>query len=155
MKILLWPMVIIIGLPLLFFILLYGASELGGEVVTLQRTNSDGSSSNIRIWIVDLGDSSWIEHSDRQAYWITQLSESPKVTLTRNGETLDYIGSADPDSHRLYHKLRREKYTWADSLIELSRWEDAGCTGMPVRLDQSQPNHLPPHSNRALLYLSP
>ena len=52
-------MAIIIGLPLLFFILLYGASELGGEVVTLQRTNSDGSSGNLRIWIVDLGDSKW------------------------------------------------------------------------------------------------
>ena len=81
MKILLWSMAIIIGLPLLFFILLYGASELGGEVITPQRTNSDGSSGHIRIWIVDLGDSSWIEHGDHQAYWITQLSESPKVTL--------------------------------------------------------------------------
>ena len=135
MKILLWPMAIIIGLPLLFFILLYGASELGGEVVTLQRTNSDGHSGNVRIWIVDLGDSSWIEHGDRQSYWITQLSESPRVTLTRNGKTLDYVGSADPDSHQLYHKLRREKYTWADSFIELmGGGGGASCTSVPVRL---------------------
>ena len=135
MKVLSWSMSIIVGLPMLFFILAFNASELGGEVVTLERINGDNSISEVRIWIVDQDSFSWIEHGDRQAYWITELSESSEVILIRHGEALNYIGSIDPDAHPLYHKLRRQKYTWADAFIALLTGNADDCNGVPVRLN--------------------
>ena len=134
MKVVSWTLAIIIGLPILFLILVYATSELGGEVVTLQRANSEGSNSNVRIWIVDQDNSSWIEHGDHQVYWITELSENSDVTLIRNGETLNYMGSIDPDSHLLYHKLRRQKYTWANAIIAFLTGNADGCHGVPIQL---------------------
>ena len=131
---------ITIGLPTLLFAMLFGMSELGGEVVSLQRPNSDGSESLVRIWIVDQDDSAWIEHGEHQSYWITKLSESSAVTLIRRGEIFNYRGSIDLDSHLLYHKLRREKYGWADAFIALFTEDADHCNGVPVRLQQSPPH---------------
>ena len=140
MKIASWSLVIIIGLPTMLLIMLYAASELGGEVVTLERPNSDGSKSLIRIWIVDQDDSAWIEHGDYQSDWITKLSESSEITLTRQGETLSYWGTTDPEFHLKYHKLRREKYGWADDFIALLSGGNDHCNGVPVRL-LKKPHH--------------
>ena len=136
MKYLYSLIVIIVGLPLAFVGLMYGASELGGEVVTLQRANSDGTRSDVRIWIVSQGDTEWIEHGDKQAHWINQLTTSPRLSLTRHGETRDYLATPDPDSHALYHQLRQQKYGWADSLVALLVGGGSDdCAGVPVRLE--------------------
>ena len=53
---------ILVGGPILFFAAIYAASELGGEVVVLHRQSADGSIDRIRIWVVDDGERTWIEH---------------------------------------------------------------------------------------------
>jgi len=106
----------------------------GGEVVTLQRENSDGTHSDVRIWIVDQGDTAWIEHGDKQTHWIDHLTRSPRLKLTRHSETRDYLAVPDPGSHAIYHELRQKKYGWADSLIALLSGASSDCTGVPVRL---------------------
>jgi hypothetical protein len=134
LKALYWLVGIVLGIPLIYVVLLYGSSELGGEVVTLDRTEASGEVSQVRIWIVDDGDSSWVEHQDPSAFWITRLAESPNVTLARGGETATYIGQPDPGSHDLYHQLRQEKYSWADQVIAALTGNTSECQGVPVRL---------------------
>ena len=135
MKVLYWLLGIVLGIPTLLFGTIYGASELGGEVVTLARAESNGDASQVRIWIVDENGTSWIEHGDADSFWITQLSESPDIALTRAGRTTNYTGTPERDSHDLYHQLRREKYAMADQILELLGAPGVDeCEGVPVRL---------------------
>ncbi len=116
----------------------FAASELGGEVVQLIRNDSEGSTKNIKVWIVDARDQAWIEHGDADSYWIKQLSTEPGVSLIRGGVEIKYTAVTDINSHEIYHDLRREKYGIADRIIELLSFGAAhrnNCTGIPVRLD--------------------
>ena len=133
-KVISWGIGIILSVPILYLVLLYGASELGGEVVILDRPEVSGEESQVRIWIVDQGGTSWIEHGDTESFYLAALAESPRVVLRRNGETVSYVGKPDHDAHDLYHKLRREKYRWADQLIALLTGGNTACDGVPVRL---------------------
>ncbi len=126
---------VVLGIPFLFVVLLYGASELGGEVVTLDRTDANGEVSGVRIWIVDADGKSWVEHGDSTAPWITRLAETPKIAMARAGETNTYLAAPDLASHDQYHQLRREKYGVADSLIALMTGKGGDCPDLPVRLE--------------------
>jgi hypothetical protein len=117
---------------------MYGASELGGEVVTLDRAEANGEVSKVRIWIVDKDNLSWVEHGEAESFWITQLPEAPSVVLSRDGRTTKYVGTPDPDSHDLYHQLRSEKYGWADQVVALFAGDAADCQGVPVRLQLAE-----------------
>lgn len=134
MKTVVWIVAILLSVPVIYMGLIYGASELGGEVVILDRLDANGEVSQVRIWVVDQGDASFVEHGDANAFWITDLADSPTVVLNRGGESLSYIGVADNDSHDLYHELRAEKYSWADQLIANLTGGNAECEGLPVRL---------------------
>ncbi|NOX51105.1 MAG: hypothetical protein GXP16_11320 [Gammaproteobacteria bacterium] len=134
MKVLYWVIGIVLGVPALLVIVMYGASELGGEVVTLDRAEENGDVSQVRVWIVDKNGLSWIEHGEAESHWIVQLLDSPNIVLTREGRTINYIGTSDPDSHDLYHQLRRQKYSWADQVVGLFGGGSAKCSGVPVRL---------------------
>ena len=96
-----------------------------------------GEQSRVRIWIVDQGGVSWVEHGQPDAHWISRLVDAPDIVLTRDGQIVNYTGAPDPDAHALYHELRREKYGWADQLIEMLGGGGADCTGLPVRLQLS------------------
>lgn len=133
-KMIFWGIGITLSVPILYLVVLYGASELGGEVVILDRPEVSGEESQVRIWIVDQGGTSWIEHGDAESFYLSTLTESSRVILTRNGETLSYVGKQDDDAHDLYHKLRLEKYSWADQLIALLTRGKTACEGVPVRL---------------------
>ena len=135
MKAMIWVIGILLSVPLLYFLLIYGASELGGEVVTLDRSEANGEVSHVRIWVVDKDGTSWVEHGDAESFWITSLSESPIVILSRDGEKVSYVGTPDSNSHDLYHELRLEKYNWADQMIALLTGGDTECDGLPVRLN--------------------
>ncbi len=135
MKVWYWLFGIVLGIATLLIGVIYGASELGGEVVTLSRAESSDDMSQVRIWIVDENGFSWIEHGEADSFWITQLSESPNIVVNRAGRDTNYAGTADRDSHDLYHQLRREKYGMADQIIELLGAPGvAECEGGPVRL---------------------
>ena len=139
MKAMCWLVGILVSVPVLFVVAIYGASELGGEVVTLDRSEPNGEVSQVRIWIVDHNGMSLIEHGEAESFWITRLPESPKVVLSREGQTVIYVGTADQSSHDLYHKLRDEKYGWADQLIARLTGDSSECQGVPVRLQSENP----------------
>ena len=134
MKVAYWVIGIVIGMPALFVVVMFGASELGGEVVTLHRAEANGDVSEVRIWIVDKDSLSWVEHGSAESYWISQLDASPNVVLTRAGQRVSYVASSDSSSHGLYHELRRQKYGWADQLVGLFDGGGADCPGIPILL---------------------
>lgn len=134
MKVVYWLLGLVVGIPTLFFVTMYGASELGGEVVTLDRTEANGDVGQVRVWIVDADGMSWIEHGEAEAAWITRLSDAPDIVLTRDGRTNTYTGTPDRGAHDQYHRLRREKYGVADQIIAVLLGKTEDCDGLPVRL---------------------
>ena len=135
MKSVYWLIGLVVIVAILPIFIMYGASELGGEVVTLERPEHKGDTSRVRIWIVDQDGTSWIEHSDADSFWMTQLTKSTAVALSRGGQSNAYVGKPDPASHDLYHRLRLEKYGWADKTIDFVTGSDGDCESVPVRLE--------------------
>lgn len=133
MKWILYAVGSLVGLLGLFLAVVYAASELGGEVVTLHRPDADNAFSPVRIWIVDSESGSWIEHGSGEENWIMRLADDPNIRLERAGTVREYLAMPDPDAHDRYHALRREKYGLADQLIGLLGGDS--CTGTPVRLE--------------------
>ncbi len=138
MKIVYKLIIAFVAVSIFYVSLYFAASELGGEVVQLIRNDSKGSTTSIRVWIVDARDQAWIEHGDTNSFWIKRLSSEPEVSLIRGGAEIKYTAITDIGSHEIYHDLRREKYGIADRIIELLSFGAAhrnNCTGIPVRLD--------------------
>ena len=125
------------GIIFLYVILMLGASELGGEIVTLLRPEPDGSVKEVRLWILDAGDQSWVEHGDAGSYWQQQLSDQEAISLIRDDKENEYTAIPDLSAHDYYHRLRREKYGIADIIVDIGSFglqDKDTCTGVPVRL---------------------
>ena len=129
---------ILAGIPLAYVVAMYAASELSGEVVVLHRTAEDGSIDRVRLWIVGDGTGTWIEHGSPDAAWISRLAQDPVITVERDGKPRQYLASADPASHALYHRLRAEDYGLADQIVAMSQGGAQACDATPVRLDPAQ-----------------
>lgn len=134
MKIVYTLLGIILGIAILVLAITYGASELGGEVVTLHRTDATGDVSRVRIWVVDKDGTSWIEHGDSESTYLARLAKSPELVLEREGRETSYVATPDRDADALYHQLRREKYGIADQIVALITGASEECAGVPVRL---------------------
>ena len=131
--------VILISIAILYGVLMFGLSELGGEVATLVRPEADGSNKNIRVWIVDADNKSWIEHGDSESYWIRGLIDDSELLIIRKGEEKKYLAFTDRDSHDFYHNLRREKYGLSDKMLDILAFDATSkenCEGIPVRLEK-------------------
>jgi len=131
--------VILIGIAIVYGVLMFSLSELGGEVVILVRPEADQSNKNIRVWIVDADNKSWIEHGDSESYWIQGLVNDSGIFIIREGEEQKYLAFDDRDSHDVYHKLRREKYGLADKMLDILSFgttSKENCEGIPVRLEK-------------------
>ena len=131
--------VILIGIAIVYGVLMFSLSELGGEVVILVRPEADQSNKNIRVWIVDADNKSWIEHGDSESYWIQGLVNDSGIFIIREGEEQKYLAFDDRDSHDVYHKLRREKYGLADKMLDILGFgatSKENCEGIPVRLEK-------------------
>lgn len=128
---------VLLGLVVLYGVLGIAMSELGGEVATLVRPESDGSTKNIRVWIVDSDNNSWIEHGTEESYWIKQLSDGVEVSVIRSEKKEKYEAFIDKESHDFYHNLRREKYAFADKMLDILSFgatSKENCSGVSVRL---------------------
>ena len=131
--------VILISIAILYGVLMFVLSELGGEVATLVRPEADGSDKNIRVWIVDADNKSWIEHGDSESYWIRGLIDDSELLIIRKGEEKKYLAFTDRDSHDFYHNLRREKYGLSDKMLDILAFgatSKENCEGIPVRLEK-------------------
>tara|TARA_B100001750_G_scaffold194341_1_gene165698 strand:- start:32 stop:454 length:423 start_codon:yes stop_codon:yes gene_type:complete len=128
---------VLLGVVVLYGVLIVALSELGGEVATLARPESDGSTKNIRVWIVDSDNISWIEHGTDESYWIKQSSDGVEVSVIRDEKEEKYKALTDSESHDFYHNLRREKYAFADKMLDVLSFgatSKENCSGVPVKL---------------------
>jgi len=128
---------VLLGVVFIYGVLVIALSELGGEVATLARPESDGSTKNVRVWIVDSNNNSWIEHGTDESYWIEQSSNGVEVSVIRNKKKEKYEALNDKESHNFYHNLRREKYAFADKMLDILSFgatSKENCSGVPVRL---------------------
>ena len=117
---------------------IFGASELGGEIATLRTHGSDGDAST-RVWVVDDGGHAWLRSGSGGSGWYHRLEANPDVTLERAGMTTRYVAvpvKGDPAQRDRIHALMREKYTWADQIVSLSR---DGANSVPIRLEPAEP----------------
>ena len=99
MKFFLKLVVVLLSVAVVYMVLTLGLSELGGEVVTLARPEADGSTKNVRVWIVDSNNNSWIEHGTDESYWIEQSSNGIEVSVIRNKKKEKYEAFNDKESH--------------------------------------------------------
>ena len=128
---------VLLGVVFIYGVLVIALSELGGEVATLARPESDGSTKNVRVWIVDSNNNSWIEHGTDESYWIEQSSNGVEVSVIRNKKEEQYEALNGKESHDFYHNLRREKYAFADKMLDILTFgatSKENCSGVPVRL---------------------
>ena len=101
-----------------YFLVILAASEMGGEVVTLLRPSVEGGFDEVRVWIVDDGDVTLIEHGGEGDRWLEGLKAAGPISLLRDGVKIDYLAQQAVAMHARYHVLRREKYGLADQIIE-------------------------------------
>ena len=131
--------VILISIAIVYGVLMFGLSELGGEVATLVRPEADQSNKNIRVWIVDADNKSWIEHGDSESYWIQGLIDDSEIFIIREGEEKNYLALVDREAPDFYHNLRREKYGLSDKMLDILSFgatSKENCEGIPVRLEK-------------------
>lgn len=125
----------LVSIFLIYFGLIYAASELGGEVVTLLRPNAEADVDEVRIWFTDDDHGAFIEHGSDGDWWLEDLEKGGSVTLLRSGLKVDYQARRAPEMHVHYHDLRRAKYGVADQVIEQLTFSSVdACDGVVVQL---------------------
>jgi hypothetical protein len=131
-------LVVSAGIVLMYFGLIFAASELGGEVVTLLRPSADGDFDEVRIWFTEADSDAFIEHGSDGDWWLERLKAGGLLSLRRAGLKVDYHAVSAPDLHTRYHELRREKYGIADQIIEQLSFSSVDtCDGVVVRLQRT------------------
>ena len=114
-------MVWVVVLALAFVGLIYGASELGGEVVTL-RTHEGAKEAVTRLWVIDDGGFQYLRAGNPGSGWLKRIQLDPSVVVERNGVAARYRAVPvldDPEQPAHIHALMREKYGVADRIVSL------------------------------------
>lgn len=121
------------GLAVLFFGLVFGLSETGGEVVVLQTLDAAGAPHETRLWVVDDDGNAWLRAGMPTSSWFLRLEANPHVQLTRGATTGPYLAEPvhDPAVRDRIHALMADKYGFAETFIAASR---DGSFSIPVRL---------------------
>lgn len=100
---------------------IYGASELGGEIVTL-RTRDGAKEAETRLWVVDDGGFQYLRAGDPGSGWLQRIGLDPEVVVERNGVATRYRGVpviGDPEQPERLHARMREKYGIADRIVSV------------------------------------
>lgn len=116
-RILVWVLVLALALGGA----IYGASELGGEVVTL-HTHDDGKEAQTRLWVVDDGGFQYLRAGNPGSGWLRRVRLDPEVVVERNGVATHYRAVPvldDPEQPARIHALMREKYGIADRIVSV------------------------------------
>ena len=97
--------------------LMFAASELGGEVVTLTTRDAEGMPYETSLWIVEDEGSLWLRAGDPKARWLKRIGASPEVELSRGEESSRYRAEIVPGRSDRINRKMAEAYGWADRLI--------------------------------------
>ncbi len=126
----------LVALALFAVVLLFGGvmvvSELGTEVVVLHTTDERGADHSTSLWIVEDEGELWLRAGQPGSGWLTRLRTNPEVELERGDQRLRLNAVAVPEQRERVHRLMRERYGWAETVIATMR---DGSESVPVRLD--------------------
>ncbi len=131
-------------LALAFAASIYGASELGGEVVTL-RTHDGAKEAVTRLWVVEDAGFEYLRAGDPGSGWLRRIISDPEVVVERNGVEKRYRAVPimdDPTQPARIHALMREKYGVADRIVSLL---GDRSLSIAVRLVPDSGRSAPPH----------
>lgn len=111
-----------------------GASEMGGEIVTLRTRDAGGEWVETRLWVVEDDGSAWLRAGGPTSGWFVRLEAEPAIEVERGGTTATYtaVPVRDPVRRDRTHALMAEHYGLADRIIGLIR---DGDQSIAVRLD--------------------
>jgi len=101
--------------------LIFGASELGGEGVTLYTTDAAGAEHVTPLWVVEFEGAQYLRSGAGPSGWYLRLQERPDVRVERGGEVKRYRAVPQPEKVRAVDALMAEKYGVADRIVDLIR----------------------------------
>lgn len=108
---------IVVGLPLLYFGAIVLASEMGGEVVKVETQSEDGRRFETSLWIVDFDRGAWLRSGDGESDWLFRIRANPEVFVTREGVRSAYRARVIDGLVQRVNDEMRVKYGAADRLI--------------------------------------
>jgi hypothetical protein len=118
---------------------IYGASELGGEIVTLTTRDANDGDASTRLWVVDDNGAQYLRAGDPGSGWLQRIQANPQIVVERNGVATTYTGvpvTNDPGQPARIHALMRDKYGWADRVVSVL---GDRSQSIAVRLDPAAP----------------
>jgi hypothetical protein len=118
----------------LFFVVVFGASEMAGEVITLTTYREDGLASETPLWIIDDSGLAFIRAGRPDSGWYQRLQADPNVEVVRDGVTTPYRAVVVPEMRDRVNRLMAEKYGWAETLLGVMRDPEATSA---IRLDRT------------------
>ncbi len=123
----------LVGAAAFLIALIFGVSEAGGEIVTLETLDAGGQAQETRLWVVDADEHAWLRSGMPTSGWFVRIEANPEVRVTRDGKTASYVAEPvrDPETRDRIHALMAAKYGWAETLIAASR---DGTGSVPVKL---------------------
>ena len=124
--------VILIVVPMLFWLSLYGVRNYTGEVATLYTTDGGERTFTTQLWIVENGHKLWIRSLQPTSPWLDRVVRQPKLQIERGGALNSY--RATPLAHRRtrINALMAERYGWAEWFLSKIEGRDGA---VPVYLD--------------------
>ncbi len=117
----------------LLYVVIYGSSELSGEVITLRTFHPDGLATATSLWIVDDGARSYIRSGTPDSKWLARIETDSNVEIVRAGVTQAYRAVLVPKRRERVNGLMAEKYGWADSMMG---WMRDPTETVAIRLDR-------------------
>jgi hypothetical protein len=121
MRILLIALGVIVGIPVVFAALIFGASELGGESVTLYTRDAAGEEHATPLWVVELDGFQYLRAGNRSSAWYARLEVQPRVRMERGGEVGDYVAVPEPGKVPEVDALMAHEYGLADRIVDIMR----------------------------------
>lgn len=124
------------GSPVVLFLGLYATMAELEEVVSLYATDGSGQPAELRLWIVDRDDGTWVGMPRAKA--LEHSLDGAKLKLLRRGETLCVVPvlSEDRATVKAIHALKVEKYAVARAAAVIGLYpREARETAVSLRLD--------------------
>ncbi len=122
--------------PVVLFIGLYATIAELEEVVSLYATDSSGDPAELRLWIVDRDDGTWVGMPRTKA--VEHSLDGARVELLRNGEIRCVVPVLHEDrpTVKAIHRLKVEKYAAARGAAAIGLYpREAGDGAVSLRLD--------------------
>jgi hypothetical protein len=125
---------LIVGSILVWAVIVAGTYLAGEqtEVVVLHTRDERGAEFSTKMWVVDLGNVTWVRVANPRRGWYQRLLANPTVELERRGRRAAY--RAIPENERATRltvdEAFAEKYGWVDRWYGMLVRSDA----IPIRL---------------------